>query len=404
MHADFHLLYVFPEPLPLPRARGVQVAHFVRALAESGIKVTLAYVPSGDSHPFEPIGMAVPESVTLLPLSRGLPWLLQHAGIKSHKLFMIRLAHHIKRMLRHGGAPDVVFFRHVKAAAQFAQSFPALPFIYEAHEVFAKTAKASQRGRLKDIECRIVRQAGLIIANSQGSASGIVELYSPQDPVEVLPNGVDFPVSIPEKDWLHLHQKIVYAGSLFGWKGVDDLVEATRYLGDCHIDIIGGTPDQITRLKERMPSSARAILEFSGQLPQHEVQRRLADACIAVLPNRADPDSLFTSPLKLFEYMAAGCAVVATDLPSVREVLPNDGAYWAIPGNPQSLAAAISCVCNTPEKARDLGHRGRQAVRSRTWRARALALLALWAERNSQARERLFSILNATPGDDACDS
>ena len=66
-----HMLYVFPEPLPLPRARGLQVAHFVRALARQGVRLTLAYVPGDEGHPFSPIGYDVPANVTLLPLSRN---------------------------------------------------------------------------------------------------------------------------------------------------------------------------------------------------------------------------------------------------------------------------------------------------------------------------------------------
>ena len=93
MHSKrFQLLYVFPEPLPLSRARGVQVAHFVNALAQQGAMVTLAYVPSGSEHPFVPLGIEVPNGVVLLPLSRQLPGLLGALSMKSHRLFMWRLA------------------------------------------------------------------------------------------------------------------------------------------------------------------------------------------------------------------------------------------------------------------------------------------------------------------------
>lgn len=160
MHG-LHLLYVFPEPLPLPRARGVQVAHFVRALALQGVRVTLAYVAGEAGHPFAPIGQPVPANVTLLPLSRSLPWPLAGTGIKSHRLFMWRLGRWLRAQQGRGGAPDVLFFRHVKAAAQFASEFPQLPFIYEAHEVFAETAKASQQARLRRLEHLVVSRATL---------------------------------------------------------------------------------------------------------------------------------------------------------------------------------------------------------------------------------------------------
>lgn len=393
MSAEFHLLYVFPEPLPLPRARGVQVAHFVRALALAGVHVTLAYVPSAGGHPFAPIGQSVPEKVSLLPLSRGLGWPLEGARIKSHRLFMWRLRRWMLLARRSGTAPDVVFFRHVKAAAHFAEKFPEQPFIYEAHEVFAETAKPSQQARLLRLENIVLTRAALVLANSQGSAEGVSRAHGLVRPVRVLPNGVEYPERIPEKPWMDCRRQIIYAGSLFGWKGVDDLVDAMAYLDGYRVTIIGGSKEQIERLRARQPSTG-GLIEYTGQLPQHEVQKRLAAACVAVLPNRPDPDSQFTSPLKLFEYLAAGCAVVATDLPSVREVLGEHDAAWATPGDPESLARAIQAICQSPERASALAATGRQLVRPRTWRQRALSLLVMLRETGAPFKSKLVAVLD----------
>lgn len=392
MDPSLHLLYVFPEPLPLPRARGVQVAHFLRALAEVGIRITLAYVASGKEHPFSPIGQVVPDNVSLLPLSRGLGWPLAGTGVKSHRLFMWRLGRWIGEASRSRNTPDVVFFRHVKAAAHFARAFPDLPFIYEAHEVFAETAKPSQRARLQSLEQVVLTRAHLVLANSNGSAQGALRAHGLDRPVLVLPNGVDYPAEIPDKQWPDCQHHIIYAGSLFGWKGVDDLVEAIAWLPGHRVTIVGGSAEQVERLRVRQPAEG-GELSFTGQLPQHEVQKLLAGACVAVLPNRRDPDSQFTSPLKLFEYMASGCAVVATDLPSVREVLGEDDAAWATPGDPKSLAEAIRSLCQSPERASALGERGRRLVRQRTWRQRAINLLAALAATGEPFAAKLTPVL-----------
>lgn len=369
-----HLLYVFPEPLPLPRARGVQVAHFVQALARVGVMVTLAYVPAeNDGHPFSPIGIEIPANVRLLPLSRRLPFPFRQFPLQSHHLFMGRLGRWIKAAKRTGKAPDVVFFRHVKAAYQFSKALPGLPFVFESHEVFAETAKASQRSRIAAMEREVLSRAALVIANSEGSAAGISRVHGLDRPVLVLPNGVDYPERIPAKDWSDARSRIIYAGSLFGWKGVDDLVDAMAFLEGHRVLIVGGSQEQIERLQQRQPPGGELV--FAGQIPQYKVQEYLRSACVAVLPNRPDPDSQFTSPLKLFEYMAAGCAVVSTDLPSLREVLGDNDAFWATPSNPQSLAAAISRACGEPAKARELGERARVLVRTRTWENRARQLL-----------------------------
>ena len=89
-------------------------------------------------------------------------------------------------------------------------------------------------------------------------------------------------------------------------------------------------------------STAGAKPEFRGYVPQQEVMRGLHSACIAVLPNRDDADSRYTSPIKLFEYMAAGCAIVASDLPPLRADLAGDEPVWVRPGDPPTWPRAYA--------------------------------------------------------------
>ena len=365
-----HILYVFPEPLPLPRARGLQVAHFVRALALEGAKVTLAYVPGEGEHPFVSIGYDVPENVALLPLSRNLPL----TRIKSQRFFMWRLADWLNQERKSGKGPSVVFFRHVKAAVHFAQQFSDIPFVYEAHEVFAHTAKSSQQERMFLLEAEVLYKASLIVAISNGAADGLKRNFKLQKPIIILPSAVEVPDSLPEKPWAESKLHLIYAGSLFGWKGVDDLVDALNILPGFNLTIIGGNIDQIERLKKRRSSSGGEV-SFIGHLSYCEVQSALAGSCVAVLPNRADSVSAFTSPLKLFEYMAAGCAIVASDLPVLHEVLGNDGAAWAQPNDPASLANAIRQVCEQSDGGASLGSLSRERVRPYTWRSRGNTLI-----------------------------
>lgn len=367
-----HILYVFPEPLPLPRARGLQVAHFVRALALCGVRITLAYVTADGGHPFSPIGCDVPDNVTLLPLSRCL-W---GTRIKSNRLFMWRLSRWLRGQEKQRTLPSIVFFRHVKVAAQFARDFPNIPFVYEAHEVFAQTAKPSQQSRLRRLEHFVLDKAVLIVANSKGTADGLTVIHGLMRQLSVLPNAVDYPNSLPKKLWSQSRLHLIYAGSLFGWKGVDDLVQAMEVLPGYRLTIVGGSAEQIERLQARSTKVGGGIT-YLGQRPQHEVQSLLANACVAILPNRADPDSAFTSPLKLFEYMAAGCAVVATDIPAVRELLGEDGAIWALPGSPVSLAEAVQQVCGRSDGGAGLGEISRNRVRQFTWENRARQLIEL---------------------------
>ena len=85
------ILYVFPEPLPLPRARGIQVTHTVAALAQQGIIVCLAYVPSTDrGDPFSAYGIERPQGVELIPLSRGLAAPFSKLPVSRHRRRWLR--------------------------------------------------------------------------------------------------------------------------------------------------------------------------------------------------------------------------------------------------------------------------------------------------------------------------
>ena len=355
------LLYVFPEPLPLERARGIQTVHTVAALAAQGIDVTLAHVPSSGD-PFAAYSVARPGNVRLLPVSRSLPW--PFARMHSNRFFAARLAKCIDT--REIGA---VMARHLKASELLLGRLPDLRLVYEAHEVFADTAPPRRRAETERRERAVVMRAAALVANSNATAARLRTLYGIAAPIEVIPNGVEYPESIPAKDWAHAPERIVYAGSFFGWKGVDDLVDAARALPGLHIRLIGGSEARIGELRARARGGG-AALDFVGHIPHGSVAAELARACIAILPNRADPDSAFTSPIKLFEYMAAGCALVVTDLPSVHEVLEQDDAVWTAPGDAAALASAIRALAADPERARRLGARVREKARRFTWAAR----------------------------------
>ena len=360
------LLYAFPEPLPLPRARGLQVVNTVRALAEQGMEVDLCHVPGG-GNPFQANDLAQPQNVQLTPLSHRLPWPLD--AIHSNRFFAARLARHVQAR-----PPDAIMVRHLKIAQSLLRHFPRIPLLYEAHEVFADTAPVPRQARIAALERRVVQGARAVVANSRATAERLAERYGPIRSIAVIPNGVDFRSLIPEKDWAACAKRIVYAGSFFGWKGVDDLVEAARGLPGLRISLYGGDEESIGRMRGDARAGG-AELEFAGRVTPQRVAQALDEACIALLPNRDDPDSAFTSPIKLFEYMAAGCAIVASDLPAIREILADDEAVWVRPGDPQSLAAGLRRLVADTGLARAMSARVRAKARRYTWTQRAIDLV-----------------------------
>jgi glycosyltransferase involved in cell wall biosynthesis len=371
------ILYVFPEPLPLPRARGIQVAHTVAALASRDIRVRLAYVPSHDgADPLAGYGVNDPGGVERVPLSRGLPAPFSWLPLRSNRLFFRRLSGWMEQQAAHGRRPALIMARHLKIAHALLRHFPDIPMLYEAHEVFADVAPPAKRENLARIEASVLRRAKVLAAITQGVAADLKKRYRLEREIHVLPDAVTWPAQVPEKPWHEAGRHIVYAGSFFPWKGVQDLVAAAEWLPGCRIELIGGSPERIHEYRSQVPAGGAEVV-FAGHLTHPQTLQALGQACIAVLPNRAEPNSLWSSPLKLFEYMAAGCAVVAADLPSVREALAHDEAIWVPPGDPRALAEGIRQLADNPGKARQLGERVRERARAFTWEARAARLAAI---------------------------
>lgn len=365
------ILYAFPERLPFERARSYQAIRTASALAESGVEVVLMH-PPGKVEPFKYYGLRRPDGLSVEQISRALPWPL--SGIDSNFLFCKRV---IRRM-RDLPAFDAVFVRHLKLAALLLRFGERVPMIYEAHEVFSDTAPTHKRARRGVQEQEIVKNAAALVANSGETAKRLTELYGRARRIEIIPNGVDVSETIPAKDWAEARRRIVYAGSLFPWKGVDDLVAAGAWLSGYRVEIIGGDDEEISRLKASVPAGG-AEFAFWGRLPHKEVISRLDASCVAVLPNRNDPDSVFTSPIKLFEYMASGCAVVASDLSALREILGENDVAWSQPGNPESLARAILSIASNPAAAEAMGGRLREMSRNYSWSIRGERLKTLFA-------------------------
>jgi glycosyltransferase involved in cell wall biosynthesis len=178
---------------------------------------------------------------------------------------------------------------------------------------------------------------------------------------------------------------VAYAGHLYAWKGVEILLEALALVPGVRGLIVGGHEaepdlDRVRALAERLRIAARVT--FTGLVAPARVPDLLRSATILALPNPASAISnRFTSPLKLFEYMAAGRAIVASDLPSVREIL-HDGvdALLVAPGDANALAGAIRRLVAEPALAEQLGRRAAEAAPGYSWGRRAERLEALFTE------------------------
>ena len=166
----------------------------------------------------------------------------------------------------------------------------------------------------------------------------------------------------------------LYTGHLYGWKGVDTLAKAAQQQPKLEVYFVGGTQEDSTRFRAKWEKVKN--IHVVGHRPHAEIPLWQKAADVLVLPNTArDPVSReSTSPMKLFEYMASERPVVASNLPSIAEILSHERGILVEADNPKALAQGIQKAltdAESPARAK----RARAWVEDHTWEKRAKRIL-----------------------------
>ena len=213
----------------------------------------------------------------------------------------------------------------------------------------------------------------------------LIEEGIKKNKIFVVPDAVDlkkFDISISKEEArkklnLPFDKKIIlYTGHLYKWKGVDALIEAGKLLEKgTLIYLVGGTKKDITNYKLQITNYHNVHLV--GHRPHNEIPLWLKAADILVLPNSGQDDisKFYTSPMKLFEYMASGRPIVASDLPSIREILNGDNAFLIDSDNSQKLASAIDKVLKNASLSNSMAVKAILDVKKYTWEERTRKII-----------------------------
>lgn len=227
------------------------------------------------------------------------------------------------------------------------------------------------------------RRADGIVAISDHIRDWYLERGFDEDLVIVARDGVDIDAyaSLPDRNTarsrigIDLDSSVAcYTGHFYPWKGVDDLAACARYLSeDWRLFLVGGIDPDLERLRSFADADER--IHVVDHLPARDAALYLAASDVAVLPNsaRADISARFTSPLKLFEYLASGRPVVATDVPAVREIVGDaDCVHLVEPDNPQALADGLKRVAHDTALRDRITANATGMVRDYSWDSRAI--------------------------------
>jgi glycosyltransferase involved in cell wall biosynthesis len=243
------------------------------------------------------------------------------------------------------------------------------------------------RRRLAACEDAVLEAADRIIVVSEVDRRSLVQRGIDAERIVLNPNGVAAEQfangggsDVRVRHGLAAADLVIgFVGTFGSWHGAPVLAQAftdaAASLPQARLLLVGDGPE----LKAARSIVRNAGLEgrtiATGQVPPSDVPR-LLDACdILVSPHVALQGNVefFGSPTKLFEYMAAGKAIIASRLGQISEVLEHQVTGLLVkPGDPDELAHALRMLAEAPERRRELGKNARrQAIERHSWRENA---------------------------------
>ncbi|MHC5027729.1 MAG: glycosyltransferase family 4 protein [Planctomycetota bacterium] len=245
-------------------------------------------------------------------------------------------------------------------------------------------------------------EAETIVARSQAAASALLTVSdelahglrldpSLQGRVHVVGNGVDPDRFTPAPARRDQPLTIGFVGTLKPWHDVATLVDAfdelRSFAPDARLAIVGDGPER-DPLERRVEARGCAdATTFVGAVAPSDVPDRLMEIDIAVAPYAAMEDFYF-APLKIYEYMAAGRAIVASRVGAVeRTLVHEDTALLCEPGSTTSLAAALRRLCADDALRQRLGTSARTtALSQHTWNSVVERILRIAASSTPPSR------------------
>ncbi len=374
------LIYITNSRIPTTKAHGFQIMKMCEAFTREGADVELwiprRINPIKDS-PFQYYGIKESFGIKKIPVIDLIP-LYRVLGSFANFVESISFAVFNVWQLRKTDF-DVIYSRD--QFTLWLLSFLNYKFVYEMHKM------PGHSGFYK----RIWRKALKIITITTVLKDAIVKEGADTSKILVAHDGVDLDafnavnknveelkteLSLPKEQFL-----VGYVGkfkTLEQEKGLKTMIEALSLLGnETKMAFVGGEEAEIKEYKslaQRFNVLSQCV--FIGYQPYRRMVEYMKAMDAVVLPSPDKPLAHYSSPLKLFEYMASGRPIIASDLPAIREVLNDKNALFFKPENSDDLARAVKMLKASPTLGYHLSQQALADVKNYTWASRAKNILA----------------------------
>lgn len=389
------LLYVSLMRFPTEKAHGLQIMQNCEAFAALGWRVRLwvsgrANTPAmrAVADPFAFYGVARCFAVARLPVLDLMPY--THGALERLAFYVVTLSYLLMLCVRLPFVrADVYYTRDEAVAWLLTWLKPRRRVWYEAHQF------APRGGRGAWLQTQVCRRVGRVVAITAPLRDDLIaERGAPAERVLVAHDGVQarrfaqLPTQAQARAQLGWEEGAFIVGyvgrltTLHHDKGVGALARVVAPLAGVSLAIVGGEDTQLAPIRAEWASLGGASdrLYMTGQVAPALVPVALAACDVCVMPH---PNNVYytrySSPMKLFEYMAAGKPIVAMDFPSWADVLRDgENALLLPPENPDALRAALLRLRDDAPLREYLARNARDAAfLLYTWDARARKILSV---------------------------
>ena len=339
------------------------------ALAEQGYQVTLLNPDHPEAEPIE----GTPFDFYGVPTS----FAIQYLPYYRHRLGWVRSAISAARYAQ-GQQHGLIYGRDINALAAMAVAGLSVGIELHGPAYAQKAIKRPLYRRFFHSD-----KCVLIVAISEALRQILINQGLPPQKIVVAHDGADRQPA-PQYRPPSAKLRIGYVGHLYRGRGVDVIFEMAEALPEHEFVIIGGRSDDIAYWKGRLPKSGN--IELKGFVPPAATVALRAACDVLLAPYQEDLEiygsktntSAYMSPLKIFEYMSAGRAIVVSDLPVLREVMNEHNALLVPSDDPQAWIGAVKRLADNPDLAQRLGRQAYRDFDQRySWQQRAGELMNL---------------------------
>ncbi|AWL11661.1 Alpha-D-kanosaminyltransferase [Saliniradius amylolyticus] len=373
-------------------AEGVHILGVTNGLRQLGHQVSLLSLPGAD--PEQSASKTSPEKARRHPLKGLLEW-TRHAPEWLFELFELsynlvawyRLRRAVKRQ-----SIQCIYERYslFMVAGVVCARQKKLPIILEVNDscLVERVRPLFFKGLARRIERWIFQHASGLVFISGRFQSVAKQAYKDLPPSVVSPNGADLARFHPDerrrqklRQQLGVQDKVVlgYVGAFVHWHGidwfVDMMVERLHEVPDLVLLLVGdGYCFEAIEQRVQEAGAGQQVI-MTGRLPHEQVVDYLAAMDLGILPDSND----YGSPMKLFEFMAMGKAMVAPDYSPIEEVVEDGETGWLFPaGDRQACIEKVLVLAGDRHHQQKVGENARDYIkRERQWHHNAQQLMGL---------------------------